>query len=342
GQETARVEVDLGDIVVERKFTAKGSTLTVKSKDGAKYSSSQALLDKMAGSLSFDPLDFCRATPKDQVATLIEITGLDLESITQERAALYVQRTAVGRRRDAAKAKVDGMVFDEDAPGEEVTVGDLVKRLSASKDLSAEKASVLACIDKQEADIARLQEDLESNLKALRRDQKMFLSMPDPEDEGDIEEEIENAEKVNAIVRANKAHRDVSDDLRADSRLYDETTAVIEAIDERKREALSSCELPVEGLSFDEDGIFYGGVPFSQASQAEQLRVSVAMGLAANPDLNTMLIHDGSLLDEANLAMLSDMAEEADAQLWVERVGHGPEVSVLIEDGEVRTENAAF
>ena len=44
---------------------------------------------------------------------------------------------------------------------------------------------------------------------------------------------------------------------------------------------------------------------------------------------------DGSLLDDGNLAMIADMAEEHDAQVWVERVGDGPEVSILIEEGEI-------
>ena len=60
------------------------------------------------------------------------------------------------------------------------------------------------------------------------------------------------------------------------------------------------------------------------------------MGLALNPKLKVLLIRDGSLLDEANLKMLCEMAQAADAQLWIERVGDGQEVSVVIEDGKVR------
>jgi hypothetical protein len=53
-------------------------------------------------------------------------------------------------------------------------------------------------------------------------------------------------------------------------------------------------------------------VPFAQASSAEQLRVSVGMGLAINPIFRVILIKDGSLLDEDSRAMIAEMAAEHD------------------------------
>src|SRR3990167_5105234 len=44
GADKASITVDLGDYVVSRTFTEKGSYLTVESKDGAKYPSPQAML----------------------------------------------------------------------------------------------------------------------------------------------------------------------------------------------------------------------------------------------------------------------------------------------------------
>jgi hypothetical protein len=77
-------------------------------------------------------------------------------------------------------------------------------------------------------------------------------------------------------------------------------------------------------------------VPFAQGSSAEQLRVSVAMGLAMNPRLGVLLIRDASLLDDDSMAIVAEMAATANAQVWLERVGDGAECSVVIEDGSVR------
>jgi hypothetical protein len=64
------------------------------------------------------------------------------------------------------------------------------------------------------------------------------------------------------------------------------------------------------------------------------LRVSVAIGLALNPKLRVLLIRDGSLLDEDSLRLIGEMAEKADAQLWIERVEDGG-ATVIIEDGSI-------
>ena len=55
-----------------------------------------------------------------------------------------------------------------------------------------------------------------------------------------------------------------------------------------------------------------------------------------NPKLKILLIRDGSLLDEDNLKMVAEMAEEEGGQLWLERVGEGKECQVIIEDGRIK------
>jgi len=100
---------------------------------------------------------------------------------------------------------------------------------------------------------------------------------------------------------------------------------------------VTESKLPIQGLTFDSDTLYYNDIPFTdQSSSAEQLRVSVAMGFAINPQLKILLIRDGSLLDSDNLKMIAEMAEKEGGQLWVERVGEGKECQVIIEDGKVK------
>ena len=98
---------------------------------------------------------------------------------------------------------------------------------------------------------------------------------------------------------------------------------------------LDGATYPVQGLALGDDGILFNGLPFSQASSAEQLRVSVGIGLASNPRLRVLLVRDGSLLDPASLAMMREMAESAEAQVWIERVSKGDECTVIIQDGRI-------
>lgn len=60
------------------------------------------------------------------------------------------------------------------------------------------------------------------------------------------------------------------------------------------------------------------------------------MAMATNPELRVIRILDGSLLDDTNLALITDMATEHDYQVWIERVGTTADgTAVLIEDGQV-------
>jgi hypothetical protein len=82
--------------------------------------------------------------------------------------------------------------------------------------------------------------------------------------------------------------------------------------------------------------VLLNGIPFKQASGAEQLRASLAMAIALNPKLRVIRIADGSLLDSDNLALVEAAARENDFQVWIEMVGDGDGRGIVIEDGEVR------
>ena len=65
GEKTARVSLDLGDVVVTREWARRDddSTTTrirVENAEGARFPSPQKMLDSLLGSLTFDPLKFAR------------------------------------------------------------------------------------------------------------------------------------------------------------------------------------------------------------------------------------------------------------------------------------------
>ena len=66
GEDKASVRLDLGDLVVTRSWTRKGTSLKVENAEGAQYKSPQSMLDALVGQLSFDPLAFTRLSPKEQ------------------------------------------------------------------------------------------------------------------------------------------------------------------------------------------------------------------------------------------------------------------------------------
>jgi len=366
GTERGHVEVDLGDLVVRRTFTpAGGGTLTVSSKDGAVYRSPQTMLDKLVGRLSFDPLEFSRMEPRRQLETLRSLVGLDFSAIDAKRQELYEERTLVNRTTRQLEAKLAAMPEHSNAPAEPVSVAALLEELDAAEATHERAREATEAAEESLADLGRLQREhaaavehvteLERQLTDARAavivaaervaDQKkeaQSASLGAQHARGAIvdtaliRERIAEAEAVNDQVRANVERAEQVAEVEESKAEAARLTAEIEALDAQKAAGLASAEFPVPELSFDESGVTLGGVPFSQASAAEQVRVSVAMGLAMNPRLRVLLIRDGSLLDDESLGLVAKLAADAEAQVWLERVGDGEECQVVIEDGAVR------
>lgn len=157
--------------------------------------------------------------------------------------------------------------------------------------------------------------------------------------------DLDEAEAVAALNKAeadlervieNEAHAKARENVIALQKRSDAETAAIEKIDQDKADMISKATMPVDGLSFSDDSVLLNGIPLSQSSSAQVLRVSTGIGLALNPKLRVILIRDGSLLDNANLEAMRQAAGAANAQIWVERVGDDGRATVIIEDGMVK------
>lgn len=200
-----------------------------------------------------------------------------------------------------------------------------------------------ASIEKRLADLvstnARLDEESEAHTRAMSQASEAIENLDEAAGQrtvDDVQAQIRQAERTNAQVRENRAYAEARAKVESLAKVSDEMTDTLARLDSEKRERIASAKYPVDGLGFGDDGVVtFGGVPLSQASQAEQIRVSMAIGLALNPELRVVLIRDASLLDDKSLALVAEMAKRADAQVWLERVSKHDAGSIVLEDGEV-------
>ena len=349
GAKKGEIVADLDELIVTRRFTSKSTYLSVTTKDGEKPKSPQAILDKLCGTLSFDPLEFSRMKPQQQAEVLRELVGLDFVEHDALRKKMFDERTEVNRTLKALRAQCEGMENYTDAPAEPVDVAKLVKeldRIDKRNALVAEKKDKLraakANVGHREAAIADLARQIEEAKAQLAEDieavkaAEIDVAGSEPEDRDPVHEDLVNAADTNRQVEANAKRAALIAEVKATAKKADGLTASLDKLDEQKAAAIESAKMPVDKLGLEDDVVTYDGLPLSQASSAEQLRVSVSVGLALNPKLAVLLIRDGSLLDEDSLRALAEMAEKANAQVWIERVGDGDETAVIIEDGEVR------
>lgn len=338
GQKGAEVSLTIGNgafkLQVTRTWTEKGSHLTVRNPEGTAIKSPQSILDALYGRLTFDPLAFAGMDGKGQIEILKQLTGLDLEGIEAEREAAYAHRTEVGRELRQAEANLKAAPYHENMPEEQATISVL---LEARKD--AQKK--LDDISETEHRLRSLEVNVESLRKAITSQEreigelKVKLVKAEKPDVEKYDDQIRDAEAAAQKRRDNTYHGELAKRYSNLKNLHDGLNTEITGLDDRKREMVENSDMPVKGLELGDEAVMYQGVPLDQSSSAERLRVSVAIGLAMNPRLKVLLIRDGSLLDEDNLAMIAEMAEKADAQLWIERVGEGAECSVILEDGHI-------
>jgi DNA repair exonuclease SbcCD ATPase subunit len=349
GKKKGFVEIDLGELKVRRTFTeAGGGVLTVTGADGLKVASPQALLDSLVGAISFDPLSFAKAKPREQGDIIKDLAGLDFTTINEKRQEAYDKRTEIGRELKRCESDLAGLQYNEDPVyADRVSVSELVKQMGEAEEHNGYMAELTGECERawktrvemaEEAgrlrrEVERLERSIEENDKR-RGEIQDELGVLEEINIKEIREKISGAEEHNTIVSENESYIAAK---KREEALQDEVkklTGTIADWDQTRENMIREAEMPINNLGFDEDGtLLYQGLPFSQASDAEKVRVSVAIGLTMNPRLKVLLLKDGSLLDEDNLRMIAKMAQLSDAQLWVETVGSREGCSIIMEDG---------
>lgn len=336
-------------MTVERTFTADGkTTLEITSDDGYRAPTPQTILNDICGRIAFDPLAFTRMKPKEQADTLRSVVGLDFSEQDRERKRLFDARAEVNRDGKQLRSRHDAIVIQDGTPDEEVDVDALLTELEAANENNAAVENKLRVVNAATAARQSQAESIEAMRTKLAEAEKNLTRLVTAEknaqdvfaaakliDITPTKTKLAAAAEINQSVQRKREKAAMETELQ---KLRDQSQGLtddIAAIDAAKTLAMSEAKWPVEGLGFSDEGVTLNELPFEQASSAEQLRVSVAMGLAMNPGLRVLLIRDGSLLDEQSLALLALLAEEQSAQLWVERVGRDQHCSVVIVDGAV-------
>lgn len=355
GATKAHIRLDLGEIIVTRTITEKQSNLTVENAEGLAYKSPQRMLDDLVGALSFDPLAFTRMRAKDQFDQVKAIAKLDVdvETLDGQNRRDFDLRTTINRELKAVQVQLEALPAP--GPGQEtVDLGDLLEQQQA---LLAEQNHLQLTHQQRagkERQAAALRQELEQ-IRATFAQKKAQLEGLEAEIGAGVDEsdrlseiagdlqgltlQIRQAQQTNEAAAESRRAAERWTDLNAKAadlqKQSDDLTQTMEARTQAKQEAISRAQMPVPGLGFGDGMVLFNGVPFEQASSAEQLRVSVAIAIAGNPKLRVIRIQDGSLLDDTSMDLLAEMARENDMQVWVERVETSGKVGVVIEDGAV-------
>lgn len=363
GQSKAEILCDLGDIIAVRKFTRSGTNVTVTAKDGTPLKSPQAVLDSLWNKVTFDPSSFIKMQPKDQMDALRRLVGLDFTKLEADKAKAYNERRDVNRSLEVSKAKLSAFTEEHGLPEEEVKVSDLMAELEAIQKRNAAQDVVKSRLEAAKNDAASKQRlvdnisleiaNIEAMLAKKKAEQSQLISAADKaklreeevakevaalvyEDEAPVKERISQADDLNARIRSNNRRKELAKEVADLEAKSESLTNSIEDLEAEKRTQLANAKFPLQGLSFNDAGVLLNGVPFEQGSTARKLQAAVAIGLALNPKLRVVLIREGNDLDDDSLALLREMADKQDFQVWIEQVRTNDPSAIVIEDGAVK------
>lgn len=356
GASKAVIRLDLGELTVTRKFRKEPrggevtTSLIVENAEGIPFRSPQAMLDGLVGALAFDPLEFLRSDAKKQFKILQNfVPDVDFYGIEEAQSKDYQERTLVNRQFKEAEAAAKAIQIDYKVQAEPVDIEGLLNEyekamahnrlvdaaLRRKEDNNEEIESLKTRIAKGETQLAQWRKNL-ALLEVV-----LTEPIPDVKDTAQIRTRIEEARVINEAIGLRRER--VKWMTLAES-LKEKSEALTEAMrlrQEEKEKAIAAAKMPIPGLGFGPGFVVLNGVPFNQASDAEQLRAAIAIAMAGDPMLKIVRVRDGSLLDPKSMRILAEMAQERDFQIWIETVGEGGDrPAIVIEDGQVRAEAA--
>jgi energy-coupling factor transporter ATP-binding protein EcfA2 len=346
------VDPDL-DLKISRRWTKNGSagTLTVETLDGAKYSKPSDVVAKLLGGAIFDPVAFLNMTEKAQRDALLEKVDLpfDLEVLAREKKGAEDRRLDAGRevkRLQGALASLPKPA--ESAPAEEIPGQAILDALDAAREIESRRKSASAAYDVAAARWEALDEQI-TKLIAQRDEQAALqeraaaelAALPEPVDVEPLQQKLRDLDSINQSVRDRKAYERVAADLAAALRLQEGAQHALDAIETTKREGLAGTKFPIAGLSVDEEGVTFEGVPFGQVNSAMRRRIAFAIATAGDPKLKLVIVKDGDLLDADSLAAIREVADERGYTVLVERDrDESRRIGFTVRDGALESEVA--
>lgn len=366
GAETGEVRIALTNgFTVRRRFTeaAPKGYLTVEGPDGGKHT--QGKLAEWLGAHAFDPAAFFALAPARQRDLLFSLgTNPELpEQLAEARreySRVYEERTPVisrrrylrsttrpegdrpepvdvsgemqrlaelqrqGQERAVAAREVEGLLRDGEAHARRV------------KDGERRVAELEEALRVARGDLAQAEKDLVQARGFYAEAKERADAMPDVSTEiSECQARIREADQVRASLGPWEAWERAQEEEAGLAIIEEELTAELGALKGREAALLEQAGIPVDGLSFSEDGEpILNGRSLTVASGAERVRLAVQVALAANPDLRVVLLdEEANALDEDAIKALNQLAVDHGFQVWAARVASDPASEVVVVDG---------
>lgn len=332
---------------VERK--GKNSDLKVTDPTGKR--AGQQLLNEFVEELAIDLPKFMASSSREKAEVLLKIIGVgpQLHELEAQETELYNRRHAIGQIADQKAKFAREMTYYPDAPKEPVSASELIrqqqdilarngenqrKRAQAAA-LLAERNRLAEKVNSLKAELKRYEDQLVQVDKDMNIAYQTAESLRD-ESTAELERNIQDIERINVKVRANLDKDKAEMDAHQYKNEYDNMTAKLNDVRQKKIDLLENAALPLPGLSVADGELTYNGRKWDNMSGSDQLKVSTAIVRRLNPNCGFVLIDKLEQMDLDTMQEFGAWLEQEGLQAIATRVSTGGECQIIIEDGYVK------
>ena len=262
-----------------------------------------ALLGKM------EPGDVEKYTKPVDVTALMEKQQTNAALIEKAKTV----RAALKQRMEQLAAIPERISYAEDSLKK---AKDAAQKMVEDAERTYEET--IATIRAEQADFETRKTNAEQWLEKYEENNPENTNVPE------LLAQAEEHNKKFALVEQYKEKKNQFDAVAAKSQEMDER---IDALVKERAELIASAELPIEGLTFTDEGLELNGVPFvpGKVSDSQILMTATKLVVASNPNMRVFRIARGESLGAKRLAEIIEIARENHFQGFVENVVRGQE-----------------
>ena len=194
------------------------------------------------------------------------------------------------------------------------------KEMAAKMIADAEKTynETISTINAEKADYETKKANAESWLA------KYEANNPEKSDVASLLEQADTHNKKHNIVCQYNEKKDQFDKIKTKSEKMD---AKIDSLAKERSGLISNAKLPIDGLTFTDDGLELNGVPFvpGKVSDSQIMEIAAKLVIASNPTVKVFRIARGESLGAKRLQTIVDIAKKNGFQGFLEMVVRGQE-----------------
>ncbi len=332
----------------------------IQTPDNFKSRKVESLRQLVGGSVGFDVEKFIRNTDtipgvRENIATIRRFLGeevakqldqIDIDKKKTQESRELLNKRIVELNGLIAASNITNVDILNCAKGKIVTA-ELSARYKAAMEHEKKKTDQQGKVDRANKEITALNEEISQmeaalEKKKLARDEKRkesadaqaeLIKMPaQAEKVEDIEKEINTADAHNALCDKVELYNKNKQEKEEKYEQWKEKAKLYGEYDDKKKKILSESPLPVNGLTFDEDGIYIKfddkpePIPINCLSTSERTKlIAVPLAIAENPKVKLIHIGNAESMDWDTIKEIQAYADKFDYQVFYEEVDRGVE-----------------